>query len=871
MLPTSLLLIALAADPAPQPRLDADGIPLPTEAIQRLGSATFLVNNFNAAAFSPDGKTVYTGSGEDSSDWRQPYTSPGLIAWEVPTGKKLWQVGVDRRLEQVVADPDGKSVWVLERQKRKHDEDPDQLQRVRYATKDGKELARGPLFEEYAAPSLHPTGLLATTKSLAIEKQNEDPVYVQWVSVEDRDGKSIDIRPFEPKAPGFTHQFIWSPTADRLFVLTGATDQFRCLTALDITLKKQLWSIATDAIGGWFVAPDGKAVVVVTQKGNGETVYARRLDTKTGEEFGAVEANGVKGMGDIFGGSLNERGLIHFYPDGKTLYLIDEEERTLAIDVATWKTVPSKVKLAAHAVFSPDGRMTVAPDGRHVVIHEMDTGKRLSPAVGGFPYPDHNTGLRFAPASDRLIRHGHLTDETFTEWDLTTGRQSRRVEESGDREEKVGLSADGTTKAVVKKVGEEWQGTITNVNAPKDPPVTLKAGWKDGGWPYWSLKFTPNAAHLVGYDPDHGLHIWDTKRSGKPVEVEFARAGRGWINGEGMLISPNGRQVAAVESGHPVAQFVPPRDTWTWRIGVYEIPSGKLVHRFEGNGELEKFEWMDDRLAGVINLSGVGVPILGAMQPKERKFRLISLDPVAKTTRVHTDLDVRAWAAAPFGDTVAVGSSDGLRLYEASTGKLRHTFREQKRPVEVLAFSPNGRQLAAESVDGPILVWAVRGDLSKPAKPDADGWDRAWAALGEVDAPAGFQAVRLFALHPDDGVAELKRRFAEKPPTIEEIAAVVAKLDDRTFAVRLRAEQRLRAMGTVAFPALQKAMQQEPSEEFKERAGRLLAVQIPSDWQRAKRAVEALRLADTEAAKKLLAEWAVGDAKSPQTVAAKRK
>jgi hypothetical protein len=75
----------------------------------------------------------------------------------------------------------------------------------------------------------------------------------------------------------------------------------------------------------------------------------------------------------------------------------------------------------------------------------------------------------------------------------------------------------------------------------------------------------------------------------------------------------------------------------------------------------------------------------------------------------------------------------------------------QKRSVMSLAITPHGMVLASESVYRSILPWDVRGDLTKPAKPDAAGWERAWAALGEVDAPAAFQAVRLFALHPEEG------------------------------------------------------------------------------------------------------------------------
>jgi WD40 repeat protein len=852
----ALLAFALAADPKPRP--DPDGEPLPKEAVQRFGSLRFLVNSFSGAVFSPDGKTVYTVSGEDSSDCRQPYTSPGLVAWEVPSGKKLWQAGVDRRLEQVMADPDGKSVWVLERVKRTIDEDPDQFQRVRFSAVDGKELARTTPVEGYITPALHPTGVLA-----------------DFERVLDREGKSTDLPKLDLAEDAGIAAAFWSPKGDQVYLITTKSGWAEpCLTALDRSTGKQIWSLSTEPLGGWGVMPDGKSVVIVTQKGKGEkvTVHARRLDAKTGKELGAIEVPNVYCVDELMGPLMNDFGVIHIHPDGKTVYLIDKEHHTLAIDVATWNTVPTKVKLAAHAVFSPDGKTLLAPVGRHLAVYETDTGKRLGPNEPGFEYPEHNTWFHFSAGSDRLIRRGHLTDETVIEWDLLTGRQTRRIETRGDRSEQVTLSADGTKKAVVKKVGEEWQGTITKVNTPKDPPVLLNAGWKDGGWPYWSLTFTPDAAHLVGYHPDHGLHIWDTKRGGKPVEVTFQQADRGWIKGEGVLVSPSGREVAAVAGGHPVAKFVPPADKWTWQLGVYEIPSGKLVHRFEGKGDLDKYRWIDDRIAALVNFPAIGSPFGPKFDTAGGKSQLVCMDPALKSHRATPiDVSVRAWAAAPFGDTVAVGSSDGLRLYEASTGKLRYTFGEQKRPVEVLAFSPNGRHLAAESVDGPILLWDVRGDLTKPAKPDAAGWERAWAALGEVDAPAAFQAVRFFALHPEEGAAELKRRFAEKPPTVEEIVGVVGKLDDRTFAVRQEAERQLRAMGTVAFPALKKALEANPSEEFKERAGRLLAVQIPADRLQAERAVEVLRLADTEGTRKLLAEWAAGDAKRPLTVAAKRK
>ncbi|MEO2092272.1 MAG: hypothetical protein ABGY75_22685 [Gemmataceae bacterium] len=882
MLAPCLLALVLAPAADPKPRLDADGLPLPAEAVQRFGSQRFLVNHLKAAAFSPDGKTVYTISEEDAFDDRITHSSPGLIAWQVPTGKKLWQVGVDRRFEQVAADPDGKSVWVVE-QVFTEDAEPWITVRVRYSAADGKELARTAPIENGSPVSLHPTGLIAYMSA-------DEDMKAPTMRVTDGDWGTTDIRLNQPEKEGSQRDILWSPGADRLFVIGWYSDRKASwLTAIDRKARKQLWSVGTDLVGGWGVTPDGKTVFVFTRVDEEKApAVARRFDAATGNATATLEMPNLGEVHDLGRPVMNGYGRVHMHPDGKRLYLNDRHEQTITLDVVTWKTVGAKTRIPEHAVFSPDGRMYAAPSGRHVVIRETATGERLSPDGPKLPpatdtvlerYTPHDwmTYLQVSPSGNRLIRAGGY-DGVRVEWEVPSGREVSRAVTYDDtyRWERAVRSADGRKIAVPFQIGKNWRVRVSDAERPNAPPVELRVKGEGDDCPWYLLQFTPDGNHLIAFSRQKLLWIWDVERGGAPREVSC------WWDGShtshsltvGFPTRADGQQFAALlfNDRQGFGQSWIATGPTTWRVGVYDLPSAKPVKEFTGEGAVVLLAWSP--AGGLVILTDhTHYPNFHLSEKQsEPRFDLIHLDPTTEQKRVtRLDGDVRCCAMAPVGDAVAVGSSDGLRVYEAGTGKLRHRFREQTRPVQVVAFSPDGRSLAAESVDGPLLLWDVRGDLSKPAKPDAAGWDTAWAALGGDGAEAAFRAVRLFALHPEEGTAELKRRFAgRKPPTAEAVAALVAQLDDRDYATRERATRELRELGFAAFPALKKALADNPPEELRARAERLLAATTNPDVRRAERAVEAMQLANTEAARKVLAEWAKGPADDVLTVAAKR-
>lgn len=92
------------------------------------------------------------------------------------------------------------------------------------------------------------------------------------------------------------------------------------------------------------------------------------------------------------------------------------------------------------------------------------------------------------------------------------------------------------------------------------------------------------------------------------------------------------------------------------------------------------------------------------------------------------------------GKFLAVGNrNDQTRLYETSTGKLLHTL--PRSMTHELAFSPDGKVLAAAYVDGTVAVWDVAGGelLQSKATGASQVYTLDWSPKGDVLATAGLK------------------------------------------------------------------------------------------------------------------------------------
>ena len=139
--------------------------------------------------------------------------------------------------------------------------------------------------------------------------------------------------------------------------------------------------------------------------------------------------------------------------------------------------------------------------------------------------------------------------------------------------------------------------------------------------------------------------------------------------------------------------------------------------------------------------------------------------------------------------------------------------------------------------------------------------DRPLDALTGEDATRAWEAVWALAAAPD-GPRRLGVRFPPvREPKPETIQAWIADLDHPTFARREAAETALAKAGRFSEPAVRRALAGKPSAEARQRLEKIVAgiSHRPTAEDIAhSRAVHALELANTEAARKVLAEWAAG-------------
>jgi WD40 repeat protein len=328
----------------------------------------------------------------------------------------------------------------------------------------------------------------------------------------------------------------------------------------------------------------------------------------------------------------------------------------------------------------------------------------------------------FHPGGRRLVSSS--ADGTVRLWDAKTGEEalllrghtgvvlSLAVSPKGDLVASAGL--DGTVRVwdLMAAPGpltlRGYRGTASSVAFSPDGR-RLAVGLEDGTVRTWdpttgqelltlraptnfgvkSIAFSPDGRHLAAAYSDI-LRIWDVETG------QVVRTCTGHSRGiSALAYSPDGLRLASVSR----------KDRKTGEVKIWDATTGQEILAI-----LDPTEFIRGVGAGVA-FSPDGLRLATANEANTVQHWDATTGRLIHTFQGHTAQVLRV-AYSPKGQYVASASDDGTaKLWDTTTGQEAFTLRGHTREVSAVAFNSDGTRLATASNDQTVKLWHVASGL----------------------------------------------------------------------------------------------------------------------------------------------------------------
>jgi hypothetical protein len=397
-----------------------------------------------------------------------------------------------------------------------------------------------------------------------------------------------------------------------------------------------------------------------------------------------------------------------------------------------------------------------------------------------------------------------------------------------------------------------------------------------------SVAFTPDGAQFVATN-------WGNPGGGGPCPVALWNAGkREKVRGldddvndtpfTALAVAPDGKTVA-LAAGFGRRNEAP-------HVSLWDLASGDEVGRVEGlvgvdptrrnfgGGVFLALAYSPDGRTLAALVEG-RVLLVEVATGKVRGQLAYATAPEPPSARQGQAVTFGALAFSPDGRTLAAGCPDGaVRRFDLRAGRELPPLPGHGGPVVALCCPPDGKSILSYGLDGQFYVW--RAEAGRDWKPkagplsDAD-LDALWDALRGDDPLDQYGGTQALAACPGQAVPYLRKRLAPAPKEdAERLDRLVADVQKGDYNARKKAVIELRKAGAAAVPALIRSQQKGAFDELSQRLLFEFSNQAPPPEQlRAIRALAVLERVGDADARKLLEELAGGAPDAALTTQAK--